>query len=83
MIRLRVKEIAEAHGIVDAAKLARRVDIAYATAHRLWNDDVGDENKDKGPGLFLLYRIAQALGVKVADLYIEDEHTSAQPGQAE
>lgn len=70
MIKLCVKEVAEAKGFPDAAKLARRADVAYATAHRLWNDDFG-ENSEKGPGLYMLHRVARALGVRVADLYIE------------
>lgn len=70
MIQLRVKEVAEAAGVADAAKLARKADLAYATAHRLWKGDIGSEG-DKGPGLLVLYRIAKSLGVKTADLYVE------------
>lgn len=70
MIKLRVKEVAEAQGVPDPTKLARRADIAYATAHRLWNDTFG-ENSEKGPGLYMLHRVAKSIGVRVADLYIE------------
>jgi len=74
MIRLRVKEVAQQKGIKDAAKLSRQANIAYATAHRLWNGELGGEG-DKGVGILILARIAQALGVRVADLFEEDRYS--------
>ena len=71
MIRLRVKEVAEKQGVASAADLARRTGVAFATANRLWKNDLGGE-QDRGVGLLTLWRVAQALGVKVADLYEED-----------
>ncbi len=71
MIRLKVKEVAERKGIADAAKLSREAKIAYDTARRLWAGDIGSEN-DKGPGLLTLWKIAQALNVKVIELFDEE-----------
>lgn len=79
MIRLRIKEIAEQQGVTSAADLARRTGVAFATANRLWKNDLGGD-KDRGIGLLTLWRVAQALGVKVADLYEEDRlarHTAS------
>jgi transcriptional regulator with XRE-family HTH domain len=72
MIRLRVKEAAEQKGITSAADLARRTGVAFATANKLWKNEIGGE-QDRGVGLLTLWRVAQALGVKVADLYAEDD----------
>ena len=71
MIRLRIKEIAEQRGVASAADLARRTGVAFATANRLWKNELGGD-QDRGVGLLTLWRVAQALGVKVADLYEED-----------
>ncbi len=71
MIRLRVKEEAEKQGVASAADLARRTGVAFATANRLWKNELGSEG-DRGIGLLTLWRVAQALDVKVADLYEED-----------
>ena len=72
MIRLRIREVAERLGVSSAADLARRTGVAFATANKLWKDDLGGE-QDRGVGLLTLWRVAQALGVKVADLYVEDD----------
>jgi DNA-binding Xre family transcriptional regulator len=71
MIRLRVKQVAEKQGVASAADLARRTGVAFATANRLWKNELGSEG-DRGIGLLTLWRVAQALDVKVADLYEED-----------
>ena len=71
MLRLKVKEVAERRGIEDAATLSRRADIATDTAYRLWRGEIGDE-RGRGVGLRTLHKVAQALGVKIADLYDED-----------
>lgn len=71
MIRLRIKEIAEQQGVTSAADLARRTGVAFATANKLWKNELGGD-QDRGVGLLTLWRVAQALGVKVADLYEED-----------
>lgn len=72
MLRLCVKEVAEQKGITDAAKLSRQANIAYATAHRLWNGELGSEG-DKGVGILILHRVAQALGVRLMDLIVEED----------
>jgi transcriptional regulator with XRE-family HTH domain len=74
MIRLRVKEVAEECGVTSAADLARRTGVAFATANRLWKNDLGGAN-DRGIGLLTLHRVAQALGRKVSELYEEDRRT--------
>lgn len=75
MIRLRIREVAEAQDITSAAELARRTGIAFAKANELWKGQFtgnGEGNK-RSVGLMTLYRIAKALGVKTSDLYTEDE----------
>ena len=71
MIRLRIKEVAEEHGVASAADLARRTGLAFAKANELWKNQLTVDGK-RSVGLLTLYRIAQALGVKVAELYEED-----------
>ena len=71
-IRLRVRELAERNGIDDAAKLSRAAGIAYATARRIWNNDLGSVEDGKGPGIFILAKIARALGLRVVDLIDEE-----------
>jgi transcriptional regulator with XRE-family HTH domain len=66
MARYRVKELAEAQGL-DAAKLARRADLAYGTVAGLWND------KTQRPDYDSLEAIARELGVAVRDLFSEGE----------
>jgi transcriptional regulator with XRE-family HTH domain len=74
MIRLRVKEVAESVGVVDAAELARRASIAYDTAYRLWRGEVGGIKRgDRSIGIVTLHRVAKALGVRTSDLYTEED----------
>jgi transcriptional regulator with XRE-family HTH domain len=72
MIRLRVREVAEQKGMSSASDLARRTGVAFATANRLWKNEIGGD-QDRGIGLLTLWRVAQALGVRVADLYAEED----------
>jgi hypothetical protein len=72
MIRLKIKEVAEAQGVASAADLARRTGLAFAKANELWKNQLTIDNK-RSVGLLTLYRVAQALGVKVADLYVEED----------
>lgn len=73
MLRLKVKEVAEAAGIPDAAELSRRTGVSYDTAYRLWRGEVGGTTRgERSIGVMTLYRVAQALKVKVADLLEED-----------
>ena len=68
MVRLRVKEVAEAQNL-DIAKLARKADMAYATVYKVWHGQLSD----KGVGILTLAKIARALGVRVVDLIEEEE----------
>lgn len=67
MARLRIKEVALQRGIRDAAKLARRADVAYGTVKKLWDDPEGDTS------LKTLEKIADALGVTVVELFEVEE----------
>lgn len=69
MLKLKVREAAEQQGINDPVALAAKTGIAYATAYRLWQGHIGSE--DRGVGVFVLYKVARALGVKLWDL-VED-----------
>lgn len=70
MLKLKVREIAEAQGINDPVALAGKAKIAYATAYRLWQGQLG--SKDRGVGVLLLYRVARALGVKFSEMVVEE-----------
>ncbi len=65
MVRLRVREIAEAQGI-NITELARRARIGYSTAHALWHDKPENLNRT------VLGKVAQALEVSVRDLFVDD-----------
>jgi DNA-binding Xre family transcriptional regulator len=65
MIRLRVREIAEQKGF-NISTLSRKSDVSHNTVRRLWHDP------HRHVDIFVLERLAKALGVQTADL-IEDE----------
>lgn len=67
MARLRVREVAEAHGITNAAQLSRKADIGYTTAYNIWTNPSHPANLDT------LNAIAAALKVTVKDLIVDDE----------
>lgn len=69
MLKLKIREVAEAQGISDPVALAGKTGLAYATAYRLWQGKLG--SKDRGVGVLVLYRVSQALGVKFFDLFEE------------
>jgi hypothetical protein len=71
MLRLKVKEVAESQGVTDAAKLSRKTGIGYATAHRLMQGEITEDNL-RSVGILTLYRVAKGLGVQMSDLYEED-----------
>ncbi len=71
MVELRVKEIAERQGITSAAELARRTGLAFAKANELWKGELTTDGK-RSVGVLVLHRVAKALGVKIADLLLED-----------
>jgi len=65
MARLRVREIAEAQG-VDATELSRRARIAYNLVLKIFS------NPEHNATMQTLEAIAQALGVKVTDLIVDE-----------
>jgi transcriptional regulator with XRE-family HTH domain len=69
VLKLKVREVAEAQGLTSPVDLASRTKIAYATAYRLWQGDAGTDGR--GVGVLVLYKVARALGVKLWDL-VED-----------
>ena len=66
MTRLIVRDIATERGL-NISTFARRAELAYTTAHSLWHDSalVWDRRT--------LDRTARALGVRVSDLFKEDQ----------
>jgi transcriptional regulator with XRE-family HTH domain len=62
---MRVREVAEAHGIKNASQLSRRTGIAQTPAYNLWDGTATN------PHILTLVLIARALGVPVTDLYEE------------
>lgn len=65
MLRLRVREVAEAQGL-DISKLSRRADLAYRTVFELWHDPQRDVS------LTTLDKLANALEIAAPEL-IEHE----------
>ena len=65
MLRLRIREVAQAKGI-SMSKLSRLADVNYKTIQTIWRDPY------RGLNTTTLERIAKALGVPTAEL-IEDE----------
>ena len=64
MLRLKVREIAEAQGI-SRTRLSRLADTNYKTINALWNDPYRNVDTD------VLNRVAKALGVATLDLLEE------------
>ena len=62
MTYLRVKELSEERGW-NIMRLSHKAELAYSTAHALWQGDVKQLN------LKTLDRVAAALGVRVSDLF--------------
>lgn len=81
MVRLIVREVAERQGVKDATDLARRTGLAYGTAYRLWQGDVGGES-NRSVGILTLHRVAKALGVTMGDLYVEEDRRALRPAAA-
>lgn len=61
MIRLRIKEVAEAKGY-NMSSLSRATDIGLNTIRRLWN------NPESGVNIHTLNRIAEVLQVPISEL---------------
>lgn len=70
VIRLKIREVAESKKI-NPSKLSRMADVHYNTLQAIWR------NPYHNIAMHTLERIAKALGVPVADLYVEepDEQT--------
>lgn len=68
MVRLRVKEVAEAKGY-NMSSLSRAADVSFTTIKRLW------KRPDGGANVETLDKIARVLRVSVADLieHVPDE----------
>ena len=71
MVRLRVKEVAEAKGY-NMSSLSRAADVSFTTIKRLWRRPYGGANVET------LDKIASVLGVSLSDL-IERRLQSAAP----
>ena len=71
MLKLRVTEVAEKHGIHNAAELSRYVGVSYETAYRLWRGEVGGESDRRSIGILTMYRVAQSFRVTISDLCVE------------
>ncbi len=66
MVRLRVKEVAQQKGF-SRGKLSRAADVDINTLKRVYDDP------NYSPTLATLEKLARALGVKIADLIVEDD----------
>jgi DNA-binding Xre family transcriptional regulator len=66
MVQLRVKEVAQQKGF-SRGKLSRAADVDINTLKRVYDDP------NYSPTLATLEKLARALGVKIADLIVEDD----------
>jgi DNA-binding Xre family transcriptional regulator len=66
MVQLRVKEVAQQKGF-SRGKLSRAADVDINTLKRVYDDS------NYSPTLATLEKLARALGVKIADLIVEDD----------
>lgn len=74
MIRLRVKEVAEAKG-VSMSRLSRIADVNYKTIQQIWRDPFREVS------IKTIEKLARALGVPSHEL-IEDVPDEADPPEA-
>ncbi|HEX3642849.1 MAG TPA: helix-turn-helix transcriptional regulator [Ktedonobacteraceae bacterium] len=65
MLRLRIKEIAEAQGL-NRSQLQLRSQVTLPLLTRYWTNNTTEVKLDA------LERIARALGTKVGDLFVEE-----------
>jgi transcriptional regulator with XRE-family HTH domain len=73
MLRLRVKEVAEAKGY-NMSSLSRASDVSFRTIKRMWRNPHHEANTTT------LHKIARALGVPTAEL-IEDVPDKESPNE--
>ena len=66
MVRLKVKEVARSKGI-SMSKLSRLSDVSYNTILALFHNPHHDVS------IYILQRVAKALGVSISDLIEETE----------
>lgn len=66
MVRLKIKEIAESQGY-NMSSLSRATDISFNTIKKLW------QNPYSGVNVQTLAKIANVLGVTLADLTEEEQ----------
>ena len=66
MVQLRVKEVAQQKGF-SKGKLSRAANVDINTLKRVYDDP------NYSPTLATLEKLARALGVKIADLIVEDD----------
>jgi DNA-binding Xre family transcriptional regulator len=66
MVQLRVKEVAQQKGF-SRGKLSRAADVDINTLKRVYDDP------NYSPTLATLEKLARALGVKIADLIVEND----------
>lgn len=84
MPRLRVRELAEEHGL-NISQLQRKADITMGTARRYWyntRDGKADGEPLEELNIPVLKAIADVLGVKVRDLLTEEDWLALQPALA-
>ena len=79
MVRLQVKELAEAQGLNisqlarQANRLTPRAKLSYPTVHALWH------NRTQRPDLETLGAVARALGVQPGDLLVAESDDAPAP----
>jgi transcriptional regulator with XRE-family HTH domain len=74
MVELRVKEVCDEKGITSAAELARISGLGFAKANELFQNKItGGSAGRHSVGILTLHRLAQALQVRLSDLYIETD----------
>jgi transcriptional regulator with XRE-family HTH domain len=66
VVKIRVKQVLEERKI-SMGKLSRMSDVSFSTIRRICND------ADYSPSLETLEKLARSLGVRIADLYHEEE----------
>ena len=69
MLRLRIKEVAEAQGL-NRSQLQIKSGVTLPLLNRYWSNNTTEIRLDA------LEKIATALGVKAGDLFVEEEQAS-------
>ena len=69
MLRLRIKEVAEAQGL-NRSQLQLKSGVTLPLLNRYWSNNTTEVKLDA------LYKIANALGVRAGDLIVGEEETA-------